>query len=185
MGRALKIAAVAGLSAGLLLLARRAWGPTVNIIQIDAKFAATALRARKLPIRGIAIHHTATSTPASTRAALRSSGYATVFEVDQAGNVYQYVDPARWYTITTQQCNDETIGIDLTHRSGAPWPEVQVEAARALVHFLAARFGLTVKVLPDIKTTWKEARAQGYTVVRHRNFHPTACPEDFPMERLA
>lgn len=179
------ILVAAGVGGALLLLSRRAsaWGGRVIIVPNSMRFAP-----RTKPVRGIVIHHTHTATPAATRRVLEQRELSTNFEVDQAGNVYQYGDPAKLYAIATGAgANAHTIGIDVTHVGlSAPFPPAQIAALRGLVHQLANRFGFKVRVAPDgTRQNWAQWAPTGFTVFRHRNFVATACPANLPLEQVA
>lgn len=141
--------------------------------------------ARTKPPKAIIIHHTVTATAATTLRVLKERGLSTHFEVDQKGNVYRYLDPAKATAYHAGGANTASIGIDITHRSGAPFPEAQVVAARVLVQELANTFNIALKVAPDnAKRKLNEWIAGGYTLLRHRNVNKTACPEHFPIDRM-
>jgi hypothetical protein len=157
----------------------------------DVQNAMKFLPRSKAP-RGVVIHHTHTANPKSTVRVLEQRGFSTNFEVDQAGRVYQYADPSTWEAQATGGgANAHTIGIDVTHVGlTAPFPPEQVAAVRALVHFLASRFGFPVRLAPDGQSyKWRELQslngAAAPTVYRHRNFVNTGCPANFPLEALA
>lgn len=141
---------------------------------------------RTVSVKGIVVHHTGTAKQTVTEQVLASKELSTHFEVTQDGKVYQYLDPAKQVAWATGAgANKHTIGIDVTHVSGAPWPKVQVEATRKLIHKLARDFNLPVVVAPDgIRKDWIDWEGSKYTVFRHRNFKATACPEDFPLEAM-
>ena len=174
-------AIVAGVFAAVAL-----GGSALSIIAWNSPPFAAGVHPRTKQPRGIVIHWTDTSSAASTLRVLQQRRLATTYEVDQAGRVYQYVDPARYYTDTSGGgANAETIGIDLTHRPGEPWAAAQVAATRQLVHALAQRFGFGLALAPDnVRQDWSAWRAGGYSLLRHRNLRPTECPGDFPMEAL-
>ena len=180
----LVVAAVA--AGGLLLWSRRAaaMGRTrMIIVPNNMKF-----QPRRSPIRGIVVHHTHTASPKATVRVLEQRGFSTNFEVDQAGNVYQYADPAKWEAQATGGgANANTISIDVTHVGlSAPFPPAQIAALRALIHQLARQYGFAVKVAPDgVRQKWAQWAPTGATVFRHRNFVATACPANLPLEQVA
>lgn len=147
-----------------------------------------ALKAHRTRVgrpRLIIVHHSDTRTPLATRAALTRAGLSTHYEVGPDGTIYEYLDPARDVAYHAGTANGASIGIDLTHRSKAPWPEAQIKAAAALVQMLCGDFDIPLKVAPDkaVKSAEAWIRA-GVGILRHRNVGATACPEDLPMERL-
>lgn len=120
----------------------------------------------------IIIHHTCTSSPKRTREALKRQGLSTHFEVDKDGTIYQYseMDSLCYHCGSS---NFTAIGIDVTHAKDAPWPEEQVEAVRWLVEYVCKEC--------DIKH-YVQTRLEG--IYPHKAIGQTACPQDFPMERL-
>lgn len=143
-------------------------------------------------VEGIVIHHTATKSAKSTLSVLLQRGYSTNYEVDQEGNVYEYLDPSQYKALATGgNANEHTIGIDIT-TGDYSWPEAQVNATKELVHYLAKKYGIEeIKLAPDIgPKDWKDwqqlmkQEGQKYTLFRHRNFVPTSCPASFPMEKI-
>ncbi len=144
-------------------------------------------RRRRRPVAFLVIHHTNTATPQDTQAVLQRRGTSTHFEVDQDGNVLQYFDPETTATFHAGLFNGESVGIDLTHLHGAPWPTKQVEAGHQLIRDLCERFRLPVMVAPlgARYRTVQEVLASGYTVLRHSNLRNTVCPDGFPLEGVA
>ena len=141
---------------------------------------------RNNKVEGIVIHHTVTGNAKTTLRVLEQRGYSTNFEVDQSGKIYQYIDPATEYAIATGNgANKHTVAIDIT-TGNSKWPPEQVEAARTLIYSLAQKFGFEVKLAPDQGPyDWNTWKGKGFTLFRHRNFAPTACPTSFPMEQIA
>lgn len=159
---------------------------------------------RKIKPKGIVIHHSDTFSPKDTLGALGSRA-STNYEVDREGNVHEYLDPDKYVAIASNQANDWTIAIDVTTgcRADEPyfkekgvwrcrhnkkpivWPPAQVSAVIDLVNKLAQKYGFTLKLAPDgqIKK-WHQWYKDGYTLFRHRNYHATACPINFPIEAL-
>lgn len=143
-------------------------------------------------VEGIVIHHTATKSAKSTLSVLLQRGFSTNYEVDQQGNVYEYLDPSQYKALATGgNANEHTIGIDVT-TGDYSWPEAQVNATKELVHYLAKKFGIQeLKLAPDKgPKQWQEWQqimkedGQKYTLFRHRNFIATGCPANFPIEKL-
>lgn len=136
--------------------------------------------------RGIVLHWTVTSSAASTLKILQNRDLATAYEVGPDGTVYEYVDPALWYTDTSGGgANAATIGIDITHKPGQPWSAVQLASLRTLMRQLSVRFGFPLVVAPDgVRQDWAQWAKTPYTVLRHRNLRPTECPGDLPVEAL-
>lgn len=151
----------------------------------DLNPAFSSYAARKKPPRAIVIHHTVTGNPKQTQRVLEKKGASTHFEVAQDGQVIRYMDPAKYVVWASNWANDQSIAIDVTHMSKAPWPEVQVAATAQLVADLVAEFHIAPRVARDgvRYSSWGQVPA-GVGILRHRNLHNTACPEDFPMQRL-
>lgn len=144
---------------------------------------------RTKPIKGVVIHHTAGNTPSATFATLKysKSPKSTNYEVDKDGTIYEYIPADRVSWATGGGANEHTIGIDLTHLSGAKWPPAQIDAVRRLVQALAKKYNFGLVVAPDKgPMRWPEWQKEGggYTLFRHRNFVNTGCPENFPMDQL-
>lgn len=158
--------------------AKKAYG---NTLEVDFP---QGVRERTKPVQGIVVHWTNTNSPEATVRILKKRGFATAFEVDQKGNVFQYVNPEIFYTDSTGGgSNEHTIAIDVTHVPGEPWSSEQLNSTFELIHKLAKDFGFPIKVAPDgIRKDWKDWKETGFTVFRHRNFKPTECPGDFPLE---
>lgn len=191
-GLTVRIIAIAGglLLAGLALVAVLAMATrrrTVKLVDLAPAWPAGHY-ARKHPVTLIVIHHSDTSSPTSTRRVLGQKGYSTHFEVGKDGQVYRYLDPAKRYALHAGKnwANEASIGIDITHVSKQAFTEAQIQAAADLVAELRAQFpAIPGGVAPD-KVIF-ESLAQvpaGVGILRHRNVKPTACPENFPMERL-
>lgn len=129
------------------------------------------LKKRKKPTAWV-IHHTCTKSPEKTRKALRDKGCSTHFEVDVDGTIYQYADVMQMASHCGSP-NVHTVGIDVTHQADAKWPEVQVKAVESLVDWLCETYGLSHEVHTTLEGGWP-----------HKALGQTACPQDFPMERL-
>jgi len=132
----------------------------------------------------IVIHYTQTSSPRSTVAVLNKRGLSTHYEVDQAGEVHEYVDPGTKYTWHGGKMNRHSIGVDITSRGS--FSSAQIEAVRGLVTRLCRQFNIPQVVAPDGKKyiNLTQIEKDGVGIIRHRNLRPTACPGKFPMERL-
>ena len=138
-------------------------------------------------IKGIVIHHTHTKSANSTFNVLKQRGLSTNYEVEKDGTIYEYVPPERAAWATGGLANEHTIGIDVTHVGGKPWPPEQIRALAALVNELASKYGFQLKLAPDKgPMKWNEWQKEGenYTLFRHRNFVATGCPENLPMDQL-
>lgn len=173
---------------GVSMLGLAAYAATrrtgVNVIDLAPAFSNT--RPRKKPVQFIVIHHTDTMTHNGTLAVLRDRGLSTHFEVEKDGTIYRYLDPKTTIAEHGGWTNDHSIGIDVTHKSGAPFPELQVQAVAALVADLCQQFGIPGTPAPD-GPRWDSLAElpTKYGIFRHRNVRPTACPEAFPLDRLA
>lgn len=124
---------------------------------------------RRAQTLGVVVHHTCTATPERTRKALLAQGYSTHFEIDRDGHIYQYAELDR----KCNHCggnNHRYIGVDLTHPAGAPWPAAQIDAARVLFRWLAAKYDLPWVYYDDPPSGFRS----------HRSACVTECPQDFP-----
>lgn len=160
-------------------------GPLLPLAADIADAGELASRPRRAPPRAIVIHHTATASPPTTLRVLRRRALSTHYEVGPDGAVHRYVDAA----LVAQHAgaaNAWTIGIDLTHRSGRPWPGAQVEAAGRLLAELCAAWGIPAGVAPEgARYRSAEDVPADVGILRHRSVAATACPEDAPLERMA
>lgn len=143
-------------------------------MRINRDFLGFFGKLKKFPASPVAIviHHTATSKPSRTRSALKKKGYSTHFEVSQDGEILQYAELDR-------QCshcgspNSHCIGIDVTHVTGAAFPDVQVQAVRRLVEWLCGELGIPQEVHETLSGIYP-----------HSALGQTACPDGFPMREL-
>lgn len=180
---------VAGAVAGLgLAVAGAGWaltrqGGRVKVEVVPNVFPDARLRTERP--RFVVIHHTDTSSPEATRKALHAQKLSTHFEVTPTGRILMYLEPTLFVAEHAGWANGASIGVDVTHRSGAAWPGAQVTAVRELVLRLVRLFGLPPGVAPDgLRWHALPELPASVGVVRHRNVRPTACPEDFPMPQL-
>jgi hypothetical protein len=173
--------AVGGVLGGFLLL-RRKRRPKITRLHV---FPSGNYRFRRRPVRFIVIHHSATRSAEDTRRVLLRRGLSTHYEVERDGTIYEYLDPEKYVAYHAGAANDQSIGIDMTHMPGEPWPRAQLEAAGKLINYLQRRFGIADTVAPDHRMTVDEVLARGYGLIRHRNVKATACPEDFPLTTVA
>ena len=130
----------------------------------------------KLPKRKrtelIVIHHTCTSTPARTRAALKKEGCSTHFEVDRDGTIYQYADLDR----RCSHCgslNCASVGIDITHAKDDGWTDAQIKSAKELFEYLSKKLNIPLEYYEKVTPGFYFHRAIGDTV----------CPQDFPAAK--
>lgn len=136
-------------------------------------------------IEGIVIHHTATNDPKITLAVLKERGFSTNYEVDQKGNIYEYLDPDKFIAIASNTANNNTLAIDVTTGDGS-WPPAQKQALTNLVKKLADKYKFKISIAPDkVTKNWSDWKKEGkYTLFRHRNFHATECPSSLPLESI-
>lgn len=152
-------------------------------------------RKRTEPIRCIVVHHTATKSPEQTVSALRRQGFSTHYEIDQRGVIYQYLghDRVAFHAGTR---NGISIGIDLTHVTGADFPVVQIRALGALLKQLCAAHDIPLTAAPP-KAQYYEWRkgsnsksqvhylplpVDAFGIYRHSNCGPTRCPDGADVE---
>jgi hypothetical protein len=156
---------------------------------------ALSSRKRTEPIQCIVIHHTATKSPEQTVSALRRQGFSTHYEIDQRGAIYQYIEHDR-VAFHAGMRNGISIGIDLTHATGAAFPDGQIRALGALLKQLCAAHDIPLTAAPP-KAQYYEWRkgANGeswlrylplpvdtYGIYRHSNCGPTRCPDGADVE---
>lgn len=122
---------------------------------------------------GVVIHHTCTATPKRTRSVLKSQGYSTHFEIDRDGHVYQYAKLDR-QCCHCSGANWHCVGVDLTHPAGAEWPQVQLDVAAELFHWLAEKLGIPWVLYEDFP--------RGFWY--HRALCNTVCPQNFPGDAI-
>lgn len=159
----------------------KTWAAATPISICHDRVSLTHWGVRKGPIEAIVVHHSCTSNPASTARILESRKLSTHFEVSTSGQVYQYGDPLEqvaWHC--GGGVNGRSIGIDVTHMPGKPWPAVQVAALHVLLAWLCRVHGLPAVTAPD-KSLGKGGLAVEWGVYRHRNLAATACPQDCPL----
>lgn len=162
---------------------------TPNIIKSDNGLNRSR---RTNKIVGIVIHITETFTAKKTEAVLRDRGLSTNYEVDQQGNIYEYIDPEQYVSWATgANANEHTIGIDVTNPGkygtpkNPPFTDQQINSLKNLVEYLANKFGFELKLAPDVGPyNWSYWKDKGFTLFRHRNFVNKSCPSHLPMEKL-
>ena len=132
----------------------------------------------------IVIHYTMTTSPAATVRVLNKRGLSTHYEIGQDGEIHKYADPGSEYTWHGGLMNRHSIGIDITSRGS--FSSAQIEAVRSLVTELCSKFDIPQVVAKDgVKyKSLSQIKEDGVGIVRHRNLRDTACPGNFPMERL-
>ena len=160
----------------------------LRLVDLAPAFPAVNFSRRLAVPKAIVFHHTDTDSPQVTLQVLRDRGLSTHFEVGQDGTIYRYLDPAVATAWHAARANDMSIGIDFTHRSGAPWPEAQIRSGAALVADLARQFPIGPGIGPvqgqRTLSTLSEWLAGGIGYLRHFNVNATACPENLPIERM-
>lgn len=130
------------------------------------------LKKRPFPPTAIVIHHTCTQSPERTRQSLKSQGYSTHFEVDRDGMIYQYASEND-ICLHCGSPNFTCIGIDITHPKDGTFTEAQIESTKALVISLCEKYNIPLEVHEHLAGIYP-----------HRAIGRTACPQNFPMERL-
>jgi N-acetyl-anhydromuramyl-L-alanine amidase AmpD len=131
-------------------------------------------RLKKRPSQptAIVIHHTCTPNPDRTRRALKAQGYSTHYEIDRDGTIYQYASEND-ICLHCGSPNFACIGIDITHLKDDVFTDEQVESAKSLVLYLCKKYGIPHEVHENLSGIYP-----------HRAIGQTACPQNFPMERL-
>ena len=159
----------------------KTWAALRGFPVVERHSALTSWGARVRGIEAVVVHHSCTATAAGTAKVLESRGLSTNFEVDRDGQAIEYGDPTvkvAWHC--GGGVNGRSIGIDATHMSGKPWPEVQSAAVAQLLAWLCKIYGLPAVTAPD-QSLGKGNLSPAWGVYRHRNLAATACPEDLPL----
>ena len=156
----------------------------IDIKKFPQEFG-NATKQRLNAIEGAVFHYTLTKRE-TTADVLRARGFATIYLVCRNGDIFEFVNPDKFYTETTGGgANRFTVGIDLEHFVGQDWPEDQIYASAGLLAYLSDKNKFKIAVAPDGEIAdYSEWKKLGYTVFRHRNFLPTECPGDFPLEKV-
>jgi hypothetical protein len=144
----------------------------------------------------IVIHHTATTSTQRTRSAFMSRNASTHYEIDRDGTIYQYLSPIYYVAWHVAGFNYRSIGIDLTHPTGADFTLAQTKSLAKLLDMLCTAFGITKTVAP--KTTQYFSYENGkdgkkhkrcltlptneFGIYRHSNLAQTQCPDGAPIE---
>jgi len=164
---------------------------------IDLRPAFDDYGPRRRPPRAFIVHHTNTPHAQRTRDVLARRGLSTHIEVTKAGDVLLYLDPATktaWHAGSGN--NADTIGIDLTHMEGEPFPQAQLDGLAWVIRHYADQFAIPIALAPDRCVITHAQGCQsgvlkapdlirlGYGIVRHRNVHTTVCPDNLPLERV-
>lgn len=118
----------------------------------------------------VVIHHTVTRSPSATRRALKAKGCSTHFEIDLDGIIYQYAELDE-ITFHCGSNNFQSIGVDITHMTDKPFPDVQLEAAHELFVYLAAKL--------DLPLVCYDSLPRGFYF--HRAIGQTVCPGNLDM----
>lgn len=121
----------------------------------------------------IVIHHTVTNSTKQTRKALKNKGCSTHFEIDRDGVIYQYAELDE----IAQHCgsnNFQSIGIDLTHMTGAEFPKEQLESCYKLIGYLSQKLDIPLKCYDGIPKG----------IYFHRSLGQTECPNNLTKEKL-
>ena len=129
------------------------------------------MKTRIKPV-AIVIHHTATANPRRTRDALKKKNCSTHFEIDTDGTIYQY----REEDLMCSHCgspNCHTIGIDITHLTGAEFSPEQIKSAKELVEYLCNKWDIPLEVHETLSGIYP-----------HRALGNTKCPDNFNMNWL-
>lgn len=135
----------------------------------------------------IVTHHTCTSTANRTFDVLSKRNLSTHYEIDQSGQVLQYLEPDKRVASHAGPYNEQSIGIDLTHMEGEPFTSQQMVSYSILVRWLCGRFSIEQAIAPEHAKYYKTANnntlpTAKYGVYRHSNLAATRCPDGAPME---
>lgn len=170
----------------VLLFSRKSEAQSPTIIRKLGTFSRYGIR--KTKPKYIVIHYTLTGNPAGTVRVLQGRDLSTSFEVDEEGNIYEYLDTDSQYPYASGgDNNSKSIAIDFTHTNETdPWPVEQILAGRKLITYLCKKYGIPERVAPEHLRGWtqEDMIAAGYGIARHRNVRATQCPGDLPVEAL-
>lgn len=159
--------------------------PKEELLVINYEYDGTLpSRKRKKPPTAIVTHHTVTKTAKSTRKVLKDRNLSTHYEIDQAGICYQYLNPATKVASHVGTYNEQSIGIDLTHMTGLPFPDLQMKTWAKLVKHLCKEFNISLTVAPITTLYYKTQPilpVEEYGIYGHSNLASTRCPDGAPM----
>lgn len=152
----------------------------------NSKVGMLSSRTRRGKPLCIVTHHTCTGTANRTFDVLSKRNLSTHYEIDQGGQVYQYLDPENRVASHVGAYNEQSIGIDLTHLEGEPFTSEQMISYSILVKWLCGKFNITQEIAPEHTKYYKDANnalpTSKYGVYRHSNLAATRCPDGAPME---
>lgn len=135
-------------------------------------------------IRYVIVHHSDTTTRAGMVRALNAAGReaSTHYSVDVDGSIHCHADPLEFVTWHCPGANLHGIGVDVIHRRGMPFPEMQVAAAGRLLRWLCLAHGLPAVAAEGRFPAGKGQLArQAWGVAGHGAIQATRCPDGFPI----
>ncbi len=130
---------------------------------------------RRQAVSIIVVHHTCSPTYKRTVADLAAQGYSTHFIVERDGRVFQLADPLVKVAHHCVGRNAIAIGVDLVHRSKAPWPPEQIVAAFELLSLLCNTYHVDACITREHEHC--ESLKQPRGIFGHSSFRPTQCPQ--------
>ena len=135
-------------------------------------------------IRYVVVHHSDTRTREGMVRALNAAGReaSTHYSVDVDGSIHCHADPLERVTWHCPGANLHGIGVDIIHRRGMPFPDVQVAAAGRLLRWLCKVHGLPAVAAEGRFPAGKGQLArQAWGVIGHGQVQATRCPDGFPI----
>ena len=151
-------------------------------IATGAPMVHTAERTRQIDY--VIVHHSDTTTRAGMVRALNagSKPKSTHYSVDVDGSIHCHADPLDFVTWHCPGANLHGIGVDVIHRRGMPFPDMQVAATGRLLRWLCKVHGLPAVAAEGRFPAGKGQLArQAWGVAGHGQVQATRCPDGFPI----
>jgi len=138
---------------------------------------------REREIRYIVVHHSDTRDLAGmVRAMSGSRQVSTHYSIDLDGTIREHLDPwerVAWHCVGA---NLHGIGVDVIHRRGMPFPDMQVAATGRLLRWLCLAHGLPqVAAEGRFPSGSGQLARQAWGVAGHGAIQATRCPDGFPI----
>lgn len=162
----------------------RTWAALSGIdIQQGEPMRSTAERGGR-DLRYVIVHHSDTRTREGMVRALNAAGReaSTHYSVDVDGSIHCHADPLERVTWHCPGANLHGIGVDVIHRRGMPFPDVQVAATGRLLRWLCKVHCLPLLAAEGRFPAGKgQLGPQAWGVIGHGQVQATRCPDGFPI----
>ena len=161
----------------------RTWSALAGVEILPGEpMRSTAPRAGR-DIRYVIVHHSDTRTRDGMVRALNVAGReaSTHYSVDVDGTVHCHADPLDVVTWHCPGANLHGIGVDIVHRRGEPFLDVQVAAAGRLLRWLCRIHGLPAVAAEGRFPAEGQLARQAWGVAGHGQLRATRCPDGFPI----